>query len=76
MVDTTNTTCSIESSRPVPAAAGAPEIEVTPEMVKAGMDALNESCASETYFMESSGYAFRKVFIAMMKARPSASKGR
>ena len=37
MVDTTNTTSSIESPRSVPVAAGAPdEIELTPAMRRAG----------------------------------------
>jgi hypothetical protein len=40
MVDTTNTTGSNSASQLESAAAGAPEIEVTPEMIDAGEDVI------------------------------------
>ena len=78
MVDTTAPKGSMPPSPHHKVETGAPttEIEITPEMLQAGVDAFNETHASETWFWDAHWNAFYKAFSAMIAAAPSTSKVR
>jgi hypothetical protein len=54
------------------AEAGAPEIEVTPEMIEAGIDVLYKSGAVEHQMCDVDRELIQKIFLAMLHARRSS----
>jgi hypothetical protein len=55
-----------------PIDAGAPEIEVTPEMIEAGAEVLGASGAVEYPLLDIDRELIRKIFLAVLSASPAS----
>jgi len=60
------------ASAPTSAEAGAPEIEVTPEMIEAGLFTLYESGAIENPVEANDRSLVREIFLAMSRIAPAS----
>ena len=69
MVDTTRPIGSMAPPQPESAEAGAPEIEVTPEMIESGLRVLWESGAIETPMEDFDRSLVQKIFVAMVRVQ-------
>ena len=53
----------------MPSEAGAPDVEITPEMIEAGLRVLYESCAVEHPLDYADRSTIRRIFLAMSELR-------
>jgi hypothetical protein len=72
MVDTTYTADSNAAASDLTAEAGAPEIEITPAMIEAGVAVLWESGAVENPNEDADRSLVQKIFVAMAALRESS----